>query len=196
MQYLKEDVKDRILLSALEEFKNKGFIDASMRDIAHNAEVALGNVYRYFKNKEDLFDEMVGPVYDQFMNFIFQIQKVDETYINPSGHINNIQNKIMEIFKDNSVELLILMDKSKGTKYQSIKEDLILIIEEIINKTLIKELINNGVEIKDQYITYVLSSILVQGGCVILRKNADGEKTRYLIDQLVNVLFLDIRERL
>lgn len=196
MQYLKEEVKERILFSALQEFKEKGFLDASMRDIAKNADVAIGNVYRYFKNKEDLFDGAVGPIYNQFMEFMFQIKNVDDTYTDPSGHINSIKYKIMEIFKENNVELLILMDKSKGTKYQSIKEDLILMIDEILNQTLILELINEGLEIKDKYITYVISSILVEGGCVILRKNDDGTKIRHLVDQLVNIIFLDIKNRL
>ena len=45
MQYLKDEVKSRIISSALKEFHDKGFLDASMRRIAKEANVAIGNVY-------------------------------------------------------------------------------------------------------------------------------------------------------
>ncbi|AFQ45051.1 TetR/AcrR family transcriptional regulator [Desulfosporosinus meridiei] len=42
MQYLKDEVKQRILESALAEFSSMGYTDASMCKIAKNAKVALG----------------------------------------------------------------------------------------------------------------------------------------------------------
>ena len=48
MQYLKKEIKDRILASAVDEFKEHGFANASIRNIANNAEISLGNIYRYF----------------------------------------------------------------------------------------------------------------------------------------------------
>ena len=38
MQYLKKEIKDRILASAVDEFKEHGFANASLRNIANNAE--------------------------------------------------------------------------------------------------------------------------------------------------------------
>ncbi|MCX7667930.1 MAG: FGGY family carbohydrate kinase, partial [Atribacterota bacterium] len=49
---IKEEIKSAIISSALKEFYEKGFLDASMREIAKNSNVAIGNMYRYFKNKE------------------------------------------------------------------------------------------------------------------------------------------------
>ena len=55
MQYLKTDVRNRILESAEEEFRQNGYLNASIRTIAENAGISLGNVYRYFSNKEALW---------------------------------------------------------------------------------------------------------------------------------------------
>ena len=38
MQYLKKDIKDRIIAAAIEEFKFNGYSNASIRNIANNAD--------------------------------------------------------------------------------------------------------------------------------------------------------------
>ena len=54
MQTLKEDVREKIIDSAKNEFLEKGIERASMRDIAAGSGMTVGNLYRYFKNKEEL----------------------------------------------------------------------------------------------------------------------------------------------
>jgi AcrR family transcriptional regulator len=49
-----EETKARIVDAALELFREKGFDQATMRDIAGSAEVATGAAYYYFRSKEDL----------------------------------------------------------------------------------------------------------------------------------------------
>ena len=61
VQVLKEEVKNRILEAALNEFYKKDFKNANLRDIANEADVSVGLVYSYFENKETLFDEVVSP---------------------------------------------------------------------------------------------------------------------------------------
>jgi AcrR family transcriptional regulator len=49
-----EETRSRILNAALELFRRKGFEQATMREIAAEAHVALGNAYYYFDSKEAL----------------------------------------------------------------------------------------------------------------------------------------------
>lgn len=49
-----EETKARIVDAALELFRDKGFDETTMRDIAGNANVATGAAYYYFRSKEDL----------------------------------------------------------------------------------------------------------------------------------------------
>ena len=60
MQTLKDDVRERIVDSAKAEFLEKGIDKASMRDIAAGSNMTVGNLYRYFKNKEELNSFIVG----------------------------------------------------------------------------------------------------------------------------------------
>lgn len=70
MQYLKKEVREKILDAAVEEFKNHGYSDASIRNIANNAEISLGNVYRYFTNKEALYFAVINPFMDSIKQSI------------------------------------------------------------------------------------------------------------------------------
>lgn len=196
MQYLKEDVKERILEAALKEFKKSGYLDSSMRNIANNAGVAIGSVYKYFKNKESLFDAIIEPVYDKLMNYIFNLESMHIDYTDTIDELLSIKDKILEVFRDNSTELLILMDKSKGSKYESIKEDLTLYVDGILKEQIIFKLKSKGIFLKDEFILYVLSATFVDGVCIILRNNDDGVKISNLIQQLINIYFNDIETRI
>ncbi len=61
MQYLKGEIREKIVNAAIEEFKTYGYADAAIRNIANNAEISLGNIYRYFTNKEALYFAIVNP---------------------------------------------------------------------------------------------------------------------------------------
>ena len=49
-----EETRERILDAALSLFRERGFDETTMRDIAAEAEVATGAAYYYFSSKEDL----------------------------------------------------------------------------------------------------------------------------------------------
>jgi AcrR family transcriptional regulator len=55
----KLSTKERILEAALEVFSDKGFFVATVDEIAEQAGVGKGTLYRYFANKEALFNELV-----------------------------------------------------------------------------------------------------------------------------------------
>lgn len=55
-----EEKKGRIEEAAKELFINQGFHGTSMRDIAAQAGVSLGNLYNYYRTKEELFQSIIG----------------------------------------------------------------------------------------------------------------------------------------
>ena len=52
---------EKIQQAALEEFSEKGFLGASLRQIVKNAGVTTGAFYGYFSSKEALFASLVEP---------------------------------------------------------------------------------------------------------------------------------------
>ena len=61
-QVLKEDIRENILKAALQEFFDKGYKSAAMRNIAKQAKIPTGLIYSYYENKESLFDAVLRPV--------------------------------------------------------------------------------------------------------------------------------------
>ena len=54
-----EETKAKIEKAALDEFMEKGFANASLRQIVKNAGLTTGAFYKYFPTKEDLFASLV-----------------------------------------------------------------------------------------------------------------------------------------
>ena len=60
-QTLKPEIRESIINASKEEFLKYGYENASMRRIAKSANMTVGNLYRYFKNKEDINAKIIEP---------------------------------------------------------------------------------------------------------------------------------------
>ena len=60
MQTLKDHMRDRIVKAATKNFRKYGFERAKMRQIAQDAGMTVGNLYRYYKNKRDLLEKIIA----------------------------------------------------------------------------------------------------------------------------------------
>lgn len=61
MQVLKEEIQKQILRVAQKHFLKRGYMKTTMREIAKEAGVGVGNIYNYFPNKDVLFQKVVEP---------------------------------------------------------------------------------------------------------------------------------------
>ncbi|MBN2652938.1 MAG: TetR/AcrR family transcriptional regulator [Spirochaetales bacterium] len=61
MQTKKDKTYSSIMITARQEFLKNGFKQSSMRTIAEKAEVGLSNIYNYFANKDQIFEEILAP---------------------------------------------------------------------------------------------------------------------------------------
>ena len=102
MQYLKKEIRERILVAAVDEFKEQGYSDASIRNIANNAEISLGNIYRYFNNKEALYFAVINP----FMESVKQFVDNDFSFTNKS--MKEVSETLISFLMQYNDELLII----------------------------------------------------------------------------------------
>ena len=58
-------VKEKILLKAKEEFLNKGIRNMSVQSLVVPLNISTKTFYKYFKNKEDLLEEILTQHYNQ-----------------------------------------------------------------------------------------------------------------------------------
>ena len=57
--------RNEMLAAALELFSLKGYHNVSMHEIAEKAEFAIGTLYKFFQNKEDLYKALVLKLCDE-----------------------------------------------------------------------------------------------------------------------------------
>ncbi len=62
MQIKKEEMREKIIQAATDEFFKKGYENASMRVIAQKSYTTVGNIYHYFENKDVLLEAILLPV--------------------------------------------------------------------------------------------------------------------------------------
>ena len=121
MQYLKEEIRESIIEAATEEFFRKGYEKASMRAIAADAGMTVGNMYRYFRNKDELFTSVTGPVYEQIVYFIQHHEdNLPEDFEEHLEGFISQQTAILSGFADRfRREMLILLEGSRGSPYEN-----------------------------------------------------------------------------
>jgi AcrR family transcriptional regulator len=157
MQVLKEEVRQRIIKSAKKEFKNNGFDKASMRDIADSARMTVGNLYRYYKNKEDMFGAIVGSLFQDIKNLRRDIPQDQE------GNVGFILNRLVELQRDNKSEWLILFNTNRGTKYARAVEDVYALLTEALIANF------NGKDGFDETIAKPIAHAIINGLNTILQ---------------------------
>lgn len=74
MSEAQQTTQSLILKAAMQEFLEKGFQAASLRNIVKQAGVTTGAFYGYYHSKEALFEALVGEQYDYFMDCFCQAQ--------------------------------------------------------------------------------------------------------------------------
>lgn len=166
MQVLKDYVRMNILESARKEFLSRGYAKASMRDIAQNAGITVGNIYRYYDSKEFLFEAVVDPTFIEITDLIQNIHFDQfETYERQEyvTFRNEFTRQFMEIVKENKEEIVILIKCAEGTRYKGAKSQFAQIIEGKVSKYVgdVIEIENNKFD--RAMISKVISKSVIDG---------------------------------
>lgn len=126
-QVLKDDLRESILRNASEEFLQQGFEKASMRRIAQNSSMTVGNLYRYFKSKDELSDTIVSPTNSAIDILVKKVSK-GKIGLGMSGSdfsasvaelktmLSEVSDGLVDIYAKHRTELRILMMGSKLNK--------------------------------------------------------------------------------
>jgi AcrR family transcriptional regulator len=170
MQILKDEVREDIEKAAIEEFLVKGFERTSMQNIAKRAKVSTSNIYNYFESKEKLFITIVDPVYCQINQLIQGFMEYETGQSFTDGNfieefIQTVAKSTGMFIKENHLQLLLIFDKSRGTKYEQLKEDLIKFLEDHFSSSL------KGTQLNEctAFIMHISATNLVEGLLEIVR---------------------------
>ena len=121
----REGVYERIIECARKEFLEKGYMDASLRTIATQAGTTTGSIYTRFKDKEGLFEAIVGPHYDHIMSRFCRVQEefaalpAEQQPENMGKVSENCMLEILQYCYEHIEECQMLISKAEGTRLRT-----------------------------------------------------------------------------
>lgn len=107
-QKLKKELKDKILYETKLEILNYGFENASIRNIARNCDISVGNIYRYYDNKDALFKSTYNDFYKELYNLI-QMYSKNRIARFKKFHFKNLfdVNELIDEFTNSLINIII-----------------------------------------------------------------------------------------
>ena len=204
-QTLKDEVKARIIESAKEEFLENSYERTSMRNIASKSNITVGNLYRYFKSKEELSSFIVGPALNRLQKLILKLsgntinimedRDIVLTRDQLRGMLDTLGDGLVDIYNDHKVEVNILMMRSSINR--NLTEWFANALAQIISSNYDIDI--NSRELKllsDSYAESIFSGIRV-----MLRNNKfDSETLKMLVkiylESYVDMLDIDFVRKL
>ena len=186
MQYLKREIRDRIL--SVEEFKEHGFANASIRNIANNAEISLGNIYRYFANKEALYFAVINP----FMESVKQSIERDFVFKNKS--MKDASEVLVKFLMQYCDEILVIR-KGNSIHYETFINYIIEVISAKIREMMEEEFpeIDDKIQNPDFYLA--IADGFLNSLFKVLRKDDSIDIQERNIRELITFYFGHMKDR-
>ena len=122
------NTREKILNAAKREFLDKGFAGTNVRAVAQRAGVTTGALYNLFKNKDGIFEALVGGVFGEFLNIlayndVFEARELDMK----AGDLSEITEMsrrrflgMVDFFYANWDAMKLIVCCSKGSAYERI----------------------------------------------------------------------------
>ncbi len=131
MSETEQTTLNAILSAAETEFREKGFLSASLRNIVKTAGVTTGAFYGYFKSKEELFEALVGEQYEYFLNCFIKAQTdfADLPLEEQPEMLGNISGACMHEMLHYAYEHLsafkLILCSSEGTRFSGLVDKMV-----------------------------------------------------------------------
>jgi len=106
--------RQEMLEVALDLFSQKGYHNVSMHEIAGKAEFAIGTLYKFFQNKEDLYKALVLEQCERFEDAL--VQAIDQ----PEDEVEKLRNYVRtktDRFRRHLPFVRLFLAESRGVSF-------------------------------------------------------------------------------
>lgn len=106
--------RQEMLEASIDLFSQKGYHNVSMHEIAEKAEFAIGTLYKFFQNKEDLYKALVLEQCDRFEEAV--TRAIEE----PDDEVEKLRNYIrarVERFRENLPFVRLFLAERRGASF-------------------------------------------------------------------------------
>ena len=140
-----------MLSAALDLFSTKGYHNVSIRDIAQKSEFAIGTLYNFFKNKEDLYKSLVFEQADIFHETLMEaIEEGDDevgrlqAYIRAKGQVFRTNSSMIRLYfaetRGASFNIMAGFDSEIREQYNVFLQKLAMVFESGIKKKIFEKI--------------------------------------------------------
>lgn len=149
----KTETYEKILPAAREEFLEKGFEQASMRNIAAKVGMSAAGLYRHFADKEALFAALVEPALEACETW-YQGHKEEDYQMLEEDRLDDMWSNgadaalILEVVYPNYDAFKLLICCSEGTRYADYLHELVM-LEQRETLAFMEEAKKRGVPVKE-----------------------------------------------
>ncbi len=126
-----KETLERIHKVAEQEFLQKGFKGASLRNIVKNAGVTTGAFYGYYESKEELFDALVRPHGEYLISLFKDTLKEfkglpdEEQVVRLEEYSAPCLDNILEYSYEHLTGMKLLLSASVGTRYENFVHEMV-----------------------------------------------------------------------
>jgi len=103
-----------MLEAALSLFSEKGYHNVSMHEIAAEAEFAIGTLYKFFKNKEDLYKALILGKAEEINEAIIKAMEEDEDEV---AKLRNCIKAMGEVFRAHLPLIRLYFSEARGASF-------------------------------------------------------------------------------
>ena len=182
---------ERIQQAALDEFSEKGFLGASLRQIVKNAGVTTGAFYGYFSSKEALFASIVEPHAAALMGRFMEAQtsfaelpeeqQPDHMGVESSDCVHWMVDYICQ----HREPVKLLLGRSEGTSYEHFVHNMVEVEVEYTLKYMdVLRRLGRDIPELDEQMCHIIASGMFNGIFeIVIHDMPEGRALRY-VDQL------------
>lgn len=187
----RSDTLEQIHQAAMEEFLEKGFQEASLRQIVKNAGVTTGAFYGYYSNKAALFAALVEPhaaaVMGRFMETQLAFAKLpkEERPEHMGKESAACIDWMLDYIYDHYAPFKLLICKADGTPYEDFIHEMVEVEVEYTFR-YIEVLKNLGRQVPelDKDLCHMIASGMFNGIFEMIRHDMPKDRAKRFIDQL------------
>ena len=132
----RENLRQRgeILEAALRLFSEKGYHNVSMHEIAGEAEFGIGTLYKFFRNKEELYKALIMEMAEKWHHALIQVLEQER---NPLRAIKRYITVHQELFYANLPLVRLYFAETRGASFNikaGLDQDILRLYDEGIEK--------------------------------------------------------------
>ena len=191
MEEKSSDTLEKIQQAALEEFSEKGFLGASLRQIVKNAGVTTGAFYGYFSSKEALFASLVEPHAAALMGRFMEAQTgfAELPEQEQPAHMGEASGDYVDWMVDYICEhrepVNLLLCRAEGTSYEHFVHNMVEVeVEYTLKYMEVLRRLGKDIPQLDQSLCHIIASGMFNGLFEIVIHDMPREQALRDVDQL------------